>query len=476
MLKQILRDSVLSSAEIPEKICRETASLIIQEYYNCHSILVLCGNNDTGHIGLKLVNDLSSFQIKVDLLEGKEKSFSYEDIKSILVKKKDRKDVIKNADLIIDCVYGSDFHGKLKEDIRDIFRYINDLDKTVISLDINSGAEADTGCYDHDALHSDLTLAIGCYRPFHMLSKEHRLFEKVQVLDAGFKKASVSHWHEMNEDLFFKSFPHKPVNAYKGTYGKTLLVGGSYGMAGALSLNITGAKTVGASYINVALPDEVYGIVASHHITPVYHPFHRENMKDTLLPLIHDAKAIAFGSGSVNMDRKMDVMDMILQNSTVPVVLDAEALRLLDHNTYILNFVKEPVILTPHIGEFSAILNKPVEVVQDHKIEYASMFTRKYKVYVVLKGPDTIVAAPSGEMYINQSGCQALAQAGSGDLLTGIMAGTLTMVSDVFQAVCMAVWLHGYLAEIGTRTHSIQNFDLLSYPDIMDQLFKKHGF
>ena len=95
-------------------------------------------------------------------------------------------------------------------------------------------------------------------------------------------------------------------------------------------------------------------------------------------------------------------------------------------------------------------------------------------MYVVLKGANTIVVSPEGDVYINQSGCAALAQAGSGDLLTGMIAGMLTLKRDLIQGLCMAVWFHGYLSEYGLKYHSIQNFPLECYPSVSNELFRKH--
>ena len=176
------------------------------------------------------------------------------------------------------------------------------------------------------------------------------------------------------------------------------------------------------------------------------------------------------------MPRKVECMDMILQESTKPVILDAEALRLLVKNTWILRFVNCPVIITPHLGEFASICNQPIEVIKDHKLEYAKQFARKNKVYVVLKGPNTIVVSPNEDVYINQSGNQSLAQAGSGDLLVGILAGLLTMTTDIFHALCMGVWLHGYLADYGNKIYSRQSFPIERYSEIMNEVFKNHGF
>ena len=109
-------------------------------------------------------------------------------------------------------------------------------------------------------------------------------------------------------------------------------------------------------------------------------------------------------------------------------------------------------------------------------MEYAMKFAKENNVILVLKGPNTLVVSPAGDCYINQSGSQALAQAGSGDLLAGMIGGILSATCDVYTGVCMAVWLHGYLAEYGLSEHSMQNFPLEEYPAIMDRLFKEHGY
>ena len=480
-MKKIETSSGFSAQELMEKAGRKCAEKITQDFPDAVNILILAGKGNNGGDGLVIARLLSDRKVKVYLTEESVKTNEAKHAYSLLnstvfIKKEEVTDAIRSADLIVDAVYGFSYHGNLKPDIRNLFNRVNSSGKKVVSIDINSGCECDRGFCDQDALHSDVTYALDCRKPFHQMRRNHRLCDRVETVSLNLPHNISSPFSEMNEEIFFQYFPKKPENAYKGTYGKTLIVGGSYGMAGAVSLNITGAKTVGASYVEVALPEEIYPIVASHHVTPVFHPLGHNTMLDVLKPLVSNAKATAFGSGATGMDHKNEVLDLILQNSSGPVILDAEALNLLHQNTYILRLVREPVIVTPHIGEFSRMINQPVEVIQDHALEYAVRFAKDYHTYVVLKQPDTIVASPSGQVYINESGNQALAQAGSGDLLTGILAGMLTITEDVWKAVCMAVWLHGYLADLGIQKHAIQNFRIESYPQIMDELFHKHGY
>ena len=464
--------------EIAGKAVSEALGKVLREG---SSILILAGNGNNGGDGAVVCRMLAGrFSVQIAYVCGEPKTrearAAYRKVDpACIVSVNDLSEALRHADAIIDAVYGFSFHGPLDPQMKKLFRAVNNSGKPVYSIDLNSGCEADTGHCDSDAVRSKITYALDCYKPFHLLRKDHQKFQQCELLSLGLPHEGPSRYREMDEDLFFANFPKKSETAYKGSLGKALLISGCYGMAGAAGLNILGAETVGIPYLHAAMPEEIYAPLASRFLTPVMHPFGHESWYEVLEPLIHQATAIGFGSGAVYMDHKSQILDLILQNSKVPVVLDAEALRLLQHNTYILRFAGAPVILTPHIGEFSAISNLPEDAIRDNRLKTALDFASDYKVIVVLKGPNTIVASPSGEVYINQTGNQALAKAGSGDVLTGMMTAMLAMTRDVFTAVCMAVWLHGYLAELGTKNHSMQNFRLETYPELMDELFRKHG-
>lgn len=464
--------------EIAGKAVSEALGKVLKEG---SSILILAGNGNNGGDGAVVCRMLAGrFSVQIAYVCGEPKTrearAAYRKVDpACIVSVNDLSEALRHADAIIDAVYGFSFHGPLDPEMKKLFRAVNNSGKPVYSIDLNSGCEADTGHCDSDAVRSKITYALDCYKPFHLLRKDHQKFQQCELLSLGLPHEGPSRYREMDEDLFFANFPKKSETAYKGSLGKALLISGCYGMAGAAGLNILGAETVGIPYLHAAMPEEIYAPLASRFLTPVMHPFGHESWYEVLEPLIHQATAIGFGSGAVYMDHKSQILDLILQNSKVPVVLDAEALRLLQHNTYILRFAGAPVILTPHIGEFSAISNLPEDAIRDNRLKTALDFASDYKVIVVLKGPNTIVASPSGEVYINQTGNQALAKAGSGDVLTGMMTAMLAMTRDVFTAVCMAVWLHGYLAELGTKNHSMQNFRLETYPELMDELFRKHG-
>lgn len=481
-MRQIESASGYSEEELMEKAGKAVADELKRILPYQSRLFILAGNGNNGgdaYVAARLLKDF--FIIRIFTPLGKPKTASAAENYNLLdqtlfIPGDDLSNVLNDADAVLDGVFGFSYHGLLSERLQQTFDLINRSDKKVYSIDINSGAECDTGFFDEHALRSEVTFALDCYKPFHLLRKEHFLFKEVKLLSLGLPHPLETKWKSMDEDTFFSSFPHKKENAYKNTFGKTLLIGGSYGMAGALSFNITGAETIGAGYIQAAMTHDIYPIEAVRHTRTVFLPFGHDDYMKVLQPAVQQASAVSFGSGAVNMDRKNDILDLVLQYSRGPVVLDAEALNLLIHNTWVLRYANSPVILTPHIGEFSRLINKPVKEISRRKIDAASAFARRNHVILVLKGPNTIIAAPDGRCAINQSGNAALAQAGSGDLLTGMITAMLTMEKDVFKAVCMAVWLHGWIADQGLQYHSMQNFPLEEYPKIMDHLFQKHGY
>ena len=280
----------------------------------------------------------------------------------------------------------------------------------------------------------------------------------------------------LNEDEFFRAFPKRPRSAHKGSTGKILLISGSFGMAGAACLNILGARALGAPYINVMLPEEIYPIVASRFMEPVFYPFRTDDFQAVFEKASEGCRALAFGSGAVHNPCKQEILDLILNSSSIPSVLDAEALNLLKGKEEQLRNAKAPVIITPHPGEFKHFTDKTAKMTAADPAEAALQCSALYNVITVLKSHETAAASPDGRVYRNSSGNQGLAQAGSGDVLTGMTAAMLSFIEDPFKAACMAVFAHGIAADELCRNHSHQLMPLEEIPQAMDRLFMKHGF
>ena len=274
----------------------------------------------------------------------------------------------------------------------------------------------------------------------------------------------------MNREEFFAHYPLRKKDSNKYDNGVVLFLSGSYGMAGAALLNLIGARSVGASYIHSYVPHEVYPIVASKEITAVYHPYDGED-KDLVKELsLNKIDSVCFGSGINQLIHKKEYLNDLLEKCDVPLIIDADGLRLLAEDE-VLYTKNQKLILTPHLGEFSALTHLSVKDIEKNKEEIAVNFAKEKNVILVLKGMNTMVISPEGEVYINDSGNESLARAGSGDVLSGMITGLCALYEDTYTAVKDSVWLHGYLADMNIRSHSVEVFDLESYPKLADLFF-----
>ena len=274
----------------------------------------------------------------------------------------------------------------------------------------------------------------------------------------------------MNEKDFFEHYPKRKEDSNKYDNGVVAFVSGSYGMAGAAYYNLIGARSIGASYIHSFLPGSIYPIVAANEMSAVYHPYDADQ-KDIFDEIFfRKIKAIGFGSGMDRSKYAKEYFEYLLTNINVPFVVDAYGLKNLAQNEELYK-LNENLILTPHMGEFSLLCRMDIEKIEIDKVKIASDFAKKKRITLVLKGPETIIAYKDGRIKKNDSGNSCLARAGSGDILTGMIAGACALYEDTDIAVEDAVWLHGHIADLAMKKHAKENFDLQLYPKIADYFF-----
>ena len=481
-MKKIEEESGFSSFELMNIVGNKIKEFIELNFDLETKFLIVAGNGNNGGDALvlaKLLHELKC-DVKVYLIHNKPKTkesllvFKTID-KNIFITKSSFEKTIEDYDVIVDGIYGFSYHRPLSKDDKKTFDIINNANKKVISIDINSGCEADGDYCDDSAIKSTHTLAIQCYKPFHLLKKQHHLFDELVLLDLGINHSVKTNYTQINKEIFLKHYPKTKEDSYKGKSGRTLLIGGGWGMVGALGLNIIGAQSVGITYLNVGTDYSCYPILANRFLTSVFHTFNEEDYLKAIKPLIDKNNSIGFGSGGVNLPAKKKILDLLLQFSSNPLILDAEAINLLARNYYVLNLTKSKVVLTPHIFEFSKMINMPIEQIEENKIKIAQEFSKKHNVVLVLKGVHTIVTSSDGRTYINQTGNQILARAGSGDLLTGMISGLSAMIKDTYLASVMAVWLAGYIADVAKTKYATCNFKLENFEDLLQQFFYENN-
>ena len=242
----------------------------------------------------------------------------------------------------------------------------------------------------------------------------------------------------------------------KGTYGSLLTICGSYSMAGASILAGKGALRCGIGLLKMAVPKSIYPIVASAIYESVYYPVsenesgtHNKYETPFLLEKSKESNAVLIVCGMQNNRDTYFIVNSFLEKCTVPIVLDADALNAICSNLDALKLAKVPVVITPHPKEMARLLKVSVADVQSNREQVAVNFAREYNVYVVLKGHNTVVASPNGDVFVNTTGNAGMATGGSGDVLAGMISSLLAQnPKKPLECACAGVYLHGMAGDI----------------------------
>ena len=216
---EIEEKSGLSSFELINLTGKKLAAHLLPYLEVNSNILVLAGNGNNGADSFALINNLKQFHINLILVNGFPKNLDamkiYKQVPSSIIQPIHSLDTcLKSCDVIIDGIFGFGYHGKLTDEMRTIFKQIQDAGKPIYSIDINSGAECDSAMHDSFALHSTVTFALDCYKPFHILQKYHHLFEKLELVPLDIPHPKHSSFLEMNQTLFFQNLAKRKERFY----------------------------------------------------------------------------------------------------------------------------------------------------------------------------------------------------------------------------------------------------------------------
>lgn len=247
----------------------------------------------------------------------------------------------------------------------------------------------------------------------------------------------------------------RKIDSHKGDYGRVGIIGGSTGMAGAPYLASLASLRTGCGYTYTLIPSALETVMSIKLTEGIVRPikddgvghFTMESLQDILMH-IKDMDALAVGVGmGVDGDRTYIVRE-IIKNAKVPIVLDADAINCLSNEPHILENHETPIIITPHPGELARLLDISIEEIQKKRVYYSEYIAKKHNIIVVLKGHRTVVASPKLGIYINETGNPGMATAGSGDVLTGMIASLLAQGLKSFDATKLGVHLHGLAGDI----------------------------
>ncbi len=374
---------------------------------------------------------------------------------------------VNDADILVDAIYGISFRDIPDPMSAELIRACNKNDKAVkIAVDTPSGIVCNTGEIPDECFHADYTVSFTALKPLHVLYPSTDYCGKVSVAKIGIPQPLVDTctYVMKTTDEFVESHPlkEKKKSAHKGTNGTLLSVCGSLGMSGAVVLSGTAALRCGVGILKSAVPESIYPIVASKLTEAVFIPLEQTenglisiNSFDKLqYEILGKTSAVLIGCGLGTGNDMAELVSAMLSTSTKPVVLDADGIKAISINKDILRMTGAPVIITPHPGEMAELTGTDVADIQKNRYNIARDFACEYGVTVILKGANTLIAFPDGNVYVNLTGNNGMAKGGSGDILAGMVASFLAQGAGFDEAAIYGVYYHGLLGDKCTEKYS----------------------
>lgn len=367
------------------------------------------------------------------------------------------------CDVLIDSILGTGFRPPVSGAYAEAIAKMNAEEKPVIAVDIPSGADADVmGEQTGAVARADAIVTFTAPRPAHVfgnLASGPIIIAPIGSPDDAIK--SSLRLNLITPKDFSALLKPRPRDSNKGMYGHVLVIGGSLGKAGAAAMAGFSALRAGAGLVAVATAKSVLPTVAGFHPELMTEPL-EETAEGTIaahaLPRIEQLGAkkivLAIGPGISRNDQTAEVVRKLATESKTAIVLDADGLNAFEGRSDDLNGRGRTLVLTPHPGEMSRLTGLSIAAIQRDRVNVAREFAKQHKLILVLKGDRTIVASPDGEAWVNPTGNPGMATGGTGDILTGIVAGMLAQFPDrAVQAVIAAVYLHGLAGDVacGTR-------------------------
>jgi ADP-dependent NAD(P)H-hydrate dehydratase / NAD(P)H-hydrate epimerase len=350
--------------------------------------------------------------------------------------------VVDKTGLVVDALFGSGLSRRLESRVIDTLGYAARQGAPIVAVDVPSGVSGDSG-EDWGATAAACTVTFMRKKPGHVLLPGRELCGDIMVEDIGIPAAVLDSvafdtW-ENDPELWLANLPRLQSSGNKYNRGHALLSGG-YPMTGAARMAARAAARAGAGLTTIAVPEKAFGIYASALTSIMVQPLLQDDDFVRLLPeRRYTAFAIGPGAG-VNDATRQRVLAMLATGK--PVLLDADAISAFAGRTdELFQAINGPCVITPHGGEFTRIFDAAGD-----KLTRTRSAARRSGAVIVLKGSDTVIAAPDGRAVINSNAPATLATAGSGDVLAGIILGLLAQGMDAFPAAAAGVWMHGAAA------------------------------
>lgn len=456
----------IENLKIPGILLMENAALKIIKHLEPekhNSYTVVCGKGNNGGDGFAVARHLVILNKTVEVfLIGSEEGMSadckinYDILKNMGIKinkihnvedVNELRESIERCSIIVDALLGTGLSKDLEGVFDQVVSIINENSSYTISIDVPSGFNNDSGKIMGNSIRADKTITFELYKKGFLNYGSHKYTGEVIVEDIGIPRIVIDKFHEnefmLDEAMIKTRLQTRDRYAHKGDYGRVLVMAGSKGFTGAAYITTEAAVRSGAGLVTLCCSEDIQSILSTKLTESMTISFNEtERLKD----IVEKCNCIALGPGMGNNEFTLEAVKYTLQKASCPIVIDADGINVLKEQLSLLKNKAIPVILTPHIGEFSRITGQSVEYIKQNRIEVSKSFAKEYKVIVILKGYNTVIT-DGDKVMINPTGNSSMASGGMGDCLTGIIASFIGQGYKPMEAAALAVYIHGYCGD-----------------------------
>lgn len=441
---------------IPSLVLMERAALKTVESMHKHGIdtsraLVVCGSGNNGGDGFAIARLLAEEGCCAHILfAGRESSLSRE----CGIQKKIAENLgirifteipREEYTVIIDAVFGAGLNREISGRYRDIIDWMNGQKCAKTAVDIPSGVDSASGRIMGTAFRADLTAAMACVKAGCELYPGRSYAGETEALPIGIDPSyfapDTDVWVTYDYEDIADLLPERREDSHKGSYGKVLMITGSRGMAGASFLSAAAAYAAGAGLVQI-YTEESNRVILQQLLPEAVISCYEEYDEEKLSALLKWADVVCIGCGLGTDHTAERLLEYTMKNVTVPCIVDADGLNLLGRKPELTEGIRTPVILTPHMKEMSRLTGYPVSEIKEHRMEILKEFTGRYPAVCVLKDSRTLVAKKGRHTFLNLAGNSAMAKAGAGDVLAGVITALAAQGKDAFESAALGVYLH----------------------------------
>ena len=388
----------------------------------------------------------------------------------------DISNIISGSDLTVDAMLGTGLNRNVEKNFESMIELVNKHAKHIISVDIPSGIHSGTGQVMGGAVKAAQTVTLGMPKVGLYVYPGAAYAGKIHIEDISLPPMLINKI-DINAQILTDSeakqmLPCRGQRSNKGSFGKIMVFAGSSEMPGAAALASSAVYMAGGGLVLACVLPYVAAVIHNTQREVVTRILDGENGLyckqdiETIIKEINNASVIIIGPGIGRAPNVSEFVHKLITIAQAPIILDADALFAISEDVNILKTIKAPCIITPHPGEMSRLTGLAIADILGNPVNTALEFSREYNVVTLLKDAHTIIAAPNGNYYINTSGNNALAKAGTGDVLAGIIAGFIGQGSDVLTASALGAYIHGKAGEeaaLHKSHYGVVAGDLLEY-------------